>query len=228
MSKNGHKLRRETERTVRQRLVLDAARRLYASKGIENTRMEDIAEAAEYTRRTLYSYFKGRDEICLLVMCEDLRRRWAIQKEAIARADNGLAKILAWAETFYAISREDPHSLHLQLYWDIRGLDRDRISTEVFNEFESVNGQLAEGLREIFRLGIDDGTLRPDLSVDAAISQYLYTLRTVLHRALSPAYSFASFDPDEYVRHYLDLFSRGIRNHGRTMSWDILQEIQKK
>jgi AcrR family transcriptional regulator len=200
------------EREARQRFVLDAARRLFASKGVENTSMEDIAAAVDYTRRTLYSYFKGRDDICLLVFVEDMSVRWAAQKKAVAEVDDGLAKIMAWGESFYDFARKNPESMRLQFYWDFKGVDRKRISKEAFTTFKKLNDELADGLREIFRLGIEDGSLRPDLEMDICISQYLHTLRSILNRAVSESYSFASFDPDKYVQLYLDLFSRGIRN----------------
>jgi len=128
----------------------------------------------------------------------------------------GLGKILAWAAAFYAYARENPLALRLQAYWDYRGIDPDRIGPEIFSTFETLNNELAEGLREVFRLGVEDGSLRPGLDVDLCISHYIYTLRSVLNRALSPSYSFARFDPDEYVQGYLDLFSRGIRSLGGT------------
>jgi AcrR family transcriptional regulator len=204
------------EREARQRFVLEAARRLFAAKGVENTSMEDIAAAVDYTRRTLYAYFKSRDEICLLVLLKDLKQRWAAQQKAIAPVDSGLAKILVWARVLYAYSRDNPQTLRLQLYWDFTGLDRSRISEDIFTAFERLNNELADGLRDIFQLGVEDGSLRPDLQVDMCISQFLYSLRSILNRALSPTYSFAKFGPDEYVQHFLDFLSRGIRNTGGT------------
>ncbi len=204
--------RKQMERQSRQQFVLTATRKLLAEKGIENTSMEDIAAEADYTRRTLYAYFSSRDEILLMVFTEDLAHRWAEQQKAIEKPASGLEKIVAWGQSFYEYARTHPHSMHLQVYWDFKGIDRDRINEEVFSNFESINNALAEGLRGIFSLGVSDKSLRPDINIDLCISQYLYTLRSILHRALSPTYSFASFDPDEYVAHYLDLFTRAIRN----------------
>lgn len=206
--------RRELERASRRRFILDAARVLLASKGLENTSMDDIAASSEYTRRTLYAYFESRDEILLSIFVEDLASRWAVQKEAIAIARNGLERIVAWGESLYSYARQNPQAMLLQVYWDFRGIDHRRISERVFKEFETVNNELAQGLRDIFREGVKDGSLRPDLRIDLCISQYIYTLRSVLNRALSPAYTFAEFEADEYVTHYLDLFSRAIRNSG--------------
>jgi AcrR family transcriptional regulator len=208
--------RKLAERQARQRFVVQAARRLCSAHGIENTRMEDIAAAVEYTRRTLYAYFKSRDDILLLMIAEDLRTRWAEQKAALATVTGGLEKFRTWALALYDYTRRYPHSIRLQLYWDYRGIDRARVSDEAFREFEDINSQLAEGLREIFRAGIADGSMRPDLDTDMTISHFLYTFRAVLNRALADTYSFARFDPDTYVHNYLDLFTRAIRNQEGT------------
>lgn len=43
--------------------LIDAARELFASNGKDNTTMNDIAEASNKGRRTLYTYFKNKDEV---------------------------------------------------------------------------------------------------------------------------------------------------------------------
>ncbi|MBN1213106.1 MAG: TetR/AcrR family transcriptional regulator [candidate division Zixibacteria bacterium] len=204
--------RKTMERQTRQQYIIDAARRLLAEKGIEDTSMEDIAAAVEYTRRTLYAYFKSRDEIYLMILVEDLKSRWAEQKKALTAASRGLDKIRIWGESLYDYSREHPHSMPMQIYWDFKGIDRDRVSPEVFAAFETINEELAAGLREIFTLGINDGSLRPDLQIDMAIGQFVYSLRSIINRALTPTYSFTRIEPDKYVEHYLGLFLRGIQN----------------
>ena len=204
--------RKEMDRQSRRRIILDAARGILIKKGIEGTSMEDIAEAVDYTRRTLYAYFRSRDEILLGIFADDLADRRGRQKRAIADAGTGLEMILAWGKSFYDYARENPHSLRLQIYWDYRGIDRRRIGRSAFREFETVNDGLVADLREAFRTGVSDRSLRPELDIDLCISQYIYSLRAVLNRALSGTYSFARFDSDRYVRHYLDLFGRAVRN----------------
>jgi AcrR family transcriptional regulator len=200
------------ERQARQRFVVDATRRLCTARGLDNTRMEDIAAAVDYTRRTLYAYFKSRDDILLLMVTDDLRVRWAEQKAALAVVTTGLEKFEVWGKTLYDYSKRNPCSIRLQYYWDYRGMDEDKVSREAFVDFKDINEQLAEGLRDIFRLGIADGTMRPDLEVDMTISHFLYSYRAVLNRALTGGYSFATVDSDTYVNDYLNLFIRAIRN----------------
>lgn len=43
--------------------LIEVARQLFAHKGIENTTMNDIANASEKGRRTIYTYFKNKKEI---------------------------------------------------------------------------------------------------------------------------------------------------------------------
>lgn len=43
--------------------LIEAARQLFANKGVENTTMNDIAAASEKGRRTIYTYFKNKREI---------------------------------------------------------------------------------------------------------------------------------------------------------------------
>lgn len=210
--------RKIAERENRVDHVRNAARALFAEKGTENTSMEDIARAVGYTRRTLYAYVANRDEICTQVFIDDLAARWVFQRKAIAKraSESGHGKILVWGRSLYAYSRDYPYSLRLHLYFDLKAIAPKRISEQTFSRFERLNTELAEGLREIFHKGIKDGSLRPDLDVEMSISQFLYSLRSILNRALSTGYSFASFDPDKYVEHFPDIFSRAIRSTGGT------------
>ena len=50
----------------------DVARQLFAKMGVENTTMNDIALASKKGRRTLYTYFKSKDEIYLAVVESEL------------------------------------------------------------------------------------------------------------------------------------------------------------
>ncbi|MCL2650543.1 MAG: TetR/AcrR family transcriptional regulator [Candidatus Azobacteroides sp.] len=47
---------------TRDRLI-EVARQLFARHGVENTTMNDISQASEKGRRTLYTYFKSKKEI---------------------------------------------------------------------------------------------------------------------------------------------------------------------
>ena len=52
--------------------LVDVARRLFAKMGVENTTMNDIAVASQRGRRTLYTYFKSKEDIYLAVVESEL------------------------------------------------------------------------------------------------------------------------------------------------------------
>ncbi len=55
-------------------LLVDVARQLFAKKGLENTTMNDIAVASNKGRRTLYTYFKSKEDIYSAVIASELER----------------------------------------------------------------------------------------------------------------------------------------------------------
>lgn len=55
-------------------LLVDVARQLFAKNGLENTTMNDIALASGKGRRTLYTYFKSKEEVYWAVIETELAR----------------------------------------------------------------------------------------------------------------------------------------------------------
>lgn len=55
-------------------ILVDVARQLFAKKGLESTTMNDIAIASGKGRRTLYTYFKNKEEVYLAVIIAELER----------------------------------------------------------------------------------------------------------------------------------------------------------
>ena len=53
-------------------VLVDVARQLFAKNGLENTTMNDIALASGKGRRTLYTYFKSKEEIYMAVIESEL------------------------------------------------------------------------------------------------------------------------------------------------------------
>ena len=56
---------------TRQKLI-EVARDLFAHQGLESTTMNDIALASGRGRRTLYTYFRSKEEIYYAVIEEEL------------------------------------------------------------------------------------------------------------------------------------------------------------
>ena len=77
---------------TRQRL-LEVARELFAHKGLEATTMNDIALASGRGRRTLYTYFRNKEEIYFAVIEEELERLSEKMDDVVARTAEPAEKI---------------------------------------------------------------------------------------------------------------------------------------
>ena len=82
-----------TVQKTRAKLV-DVARQLFAKKGVEDTTMNDIAVASRKGRRTLYTYFKSKEQIYMAVAESELEMLSDRLTEAAERAVSPDKKIL--------------------------------------------------------------------------------------------------------------------------------------
>lgn len=65
--------------------LVDVARQLFAKKGLDDTTMNDIAVASEKGRRTLYTYFKNKEEIYYAVIEAEMERLTETIKQVASR-----------------------------------------------------------------------------------------------------------------------------------------------
>lgn len=66
--------------------IVNEARELFARKGYDNVNVNDIASACDIGRRTVYTYFTGKDEIYMAVIETELERLMA-RMAVVAQAD---------------------------------------------------------------------------------------------------------------------------------------------
>jgi AcrR family transcriptional regulator len=121
------RLTRVESRQRTRQLLLDAAERLFVERGFHATSIEDIVEAAGFTRGALYSNFADKDDLFLTL----LERRTEAQVAAygatdLAPSSSRVAALQAW---FDALTEEDRGlSLALAEFWPsaIRSPDHHR------------------------------------------------------------------------------------------------------
>lgn len=74
--------------------LVDVARQLFAKKGVEDTTMNDIAQASKKGRRTLYTYFKSKEQIYMAVVESELEMLSTQMEEAASKPVSPDKKIL--------------------------------------------------------------------------------------------------------------------------------------
>ncbi len=79
------------------RNLIDVAQQLFAKKGVENTTMNDIAEASQRGRRTLYMYFSSKQEIYKAVIESEFAGLYKKLEEVLKREVPADEKLLMFA-----------------------------------------------------------------------------------------------------------------------------------
>ena len=62
--------RREREKLVHRREIMDAALRVFARKGFFNATLDEISEEAEFSKGALYLYFSNKEDLLYSIMKE--------------------------------------------------------------------------------------------------------------------------------------------------------------
>jgi AcrR family transcriptional regulator len=90
---------------TRQKLV-DVARQLFAKNGLENTTMNDIALASDKGRRTLYTYFKSKEDVYFAVIESELERLSDKMDEVAAKKIRPQDKVIELIYTHLSMIKE--------------------------------------------------------------------------------------------------------------------------
>lgn len=89
--------------------LIEVARQLFARKGIENTTMNDIANASEKGRRTIYTYFKNKREIYNAVVEKESEQLVTRLREVLATDLKPTEKLMSYIDKRFDIVVETVH-----------------------------------------------------------------------------------------------------------------------
>jgi AcrR family transcriptional regulator len=99
--------------------ILLAAQKIFASKGFDATRMEEIAKAARLAKGTLYRYFRSKDAVYQATVQQALDKLADLTDAHVQAAPDFASKLAAFISVRIAFWHE-----HQQLYRIILSINR--------------------------------------------------------------------------------------------------------
>ena len=108
----GPRERREREREEIRTRILDAARELFASEGVDSVTMRRIAERIEYSPTAIYFHFRDKDAL-LAELCDCDFRSFAEGFQVIARIADPVARLRAAGEAYVDFGLKNPSHYRL-------------------------------------------------------------------------------------------------------------------
>lgn len=137
-------------------LIIDVARQLFAKNGLENTTMNDIAVHSGKGRRTLYTYFKNKDEVYYAVIESELERLSERMDEVAEKKIRPQEKIIELIYTHLSQIKETV-------------IRNGNLRAEFFRNIwmvENVRKNFDEDEREIFRKVYAEGRALGEFDID--------------------------------------------------------------
>ncbi|MBC8178118.1 MAG: TetR/AcrR family transcriptional regulator, partial [Deltaproteobacteria bacterium] len=142
---------------MRRRQIMDAAKKVFASKGFGGATMENIAEEAEFSPATLYLYFKNKDELFASLNLRMLRDLIAKMDEV--RDQKNLSpekRIMALEKALYEVYLSDPLNVVNVLRFQSKGRLR-HLSPELSSEIRGCTKQYIKAIADLFEEGVREG-----------------------------------------------------------------------
>ena len=152
--------RKEREKEMRRKDIIETAEKLFFQKGYENITMADIAERTELARSTIYLYFKNKKEIYLAISIRGTEILNEMFKEYYNKGRTGIEKVKMLMMAFYKFYKEYPD------YYDVNWSSYKVLFDHDMPKMEEITRMRMEGFSlfsKALQEGIKDKSIRSDL-----------------------------------------------------------------
>ena len=153
MSDPGRVERRQTVAQLKRAIILDAARAVFETEGLQGASMRAIAKAAGYTPGAIYAYFPSKEHIYAAALGESLARLQTATEQAAATGPPA-ERFIAAGLAFFDFYDTNPRDLDLGFYLFRGGIRPQGLSAELNTE---LNAKLLATLEPVRVAACDQG-----------------------------------------------------------------------
>lgn len=176
--------RKKEAQSVHRKNISSAAEQLFMEKGIENTSMSDIAEAAGYSKATLYVYFKNKEELVGILVLESMRKLYDYIKTAIQLECETKSCYREICLSLVKYRDEFPFYFHMVLEKINVDFESDHFLPEEKETFQ-IGEQINDLLADFLKRGIACGDIRSDIEIVPTIFSFWGMLAGLIRLAES-------------------------------------------
>jgi AcrR family transcriptional regulator len=206
--------RREREQQKMIETIIATAGELFCKQGYENTSMDDIAKASEYTKRTIYKYFTNKEDLFFAVALKGYQQLTSTIGTNNGQS-SGFDKIRSAYYGFYEFYKQFPQLLQLINMSGIIKSASTNSETPYMLKFMEVDKKLFESILSMFMAGKADRSIRADvdLAMLAFSSVYMATGFFQMLSLSGDTYtSHFGMDKDLFVKFSIDMMLDTLRS----------------
>ena len=196
------------------RNILRAAESLFLEKGIENTTMDNIAKTADYSKATLYVYFKNKEEIISSITLISMQMFHEQVVKAVSQNSDCLQQYYALCDAMVEFQRDYPlyfDSLLKEINIDIDLPDTPKVYRDIFDAGERIN----QAIGFILQKGIEQGCIRSDINIIETVFIFWAGISGVIRMAIQKEKYLTKFlgvTKDEFMHYSFETLLKSITN----------------
>lgn len=203
--------RQEREKEARRLAIIRAAERVFVRRGLEAATMDDIAAEAEFTKRTVYSYFASKEDLQSAVVLLHLRKlvEWF---SAASGEGTGLEQVRRLGNAWVRFSREEPEGFQLMANCKL-GMEKAGAPPNQ-SEVARLSRTVFELVVAAFVQGLADGSVRAGVDPGAAALFVISASSGVLAMAVANGEAFGHGLPqrrEDFISLSMDLIGDAFR-----------------
>ncbi|WP_446897120.1 TetR/AcrR family transcriptional regulator [Clostridium sp. LBM24168] len=160
--------RREKEKEIRRKDIIEAAEKAFFTKGYDNTTMDDVAKEAEFSKRTVYVYFNSKEQIYFEVMIRGYKLLINMLHDGLQEEKecNAIEEIKRMSFVIYKFSNNYPEYFKAIMEYENGEMDFERgISDQSREECYALGEKILGYLTGTLKRGILEKSIRSDMDV---------------------------------------------------------------
>lgn len=205
--------RKEREKQQRKEEIIQAAEKVFFSKGFEQSTMEDIAEEAELSKGTLYLYFKSKDDLHMAVAQSAILLLRTFTTRAVEGGGNALEKLrrMGWA----CIEFSRTHPDQMKSIMTLEEVEPDSISFTTSDVQDMIFKQSpVSNVIQVVEQGVREKLIRNDLPVVLIAHTLWMSVLSVIRFVTRKVtlLQMLELKPDRIYESHFELVINGIRS----------------
>lgn len=158
--------RKQQEFEFKKSLIITAAEEIFFTKGFENTTMLEIAHKVGYSKGSIYSYFKSKNEVCFCIINNYFMSIANLAQKILEQDITGLEKIITFKDRFL---REFSQKEDFRKIFETFKYHRNQCMEmeDEIDKNKNYNIEINLAIRQYLQEGISDGSIKDDVRIES-------------------------------------------------------------
>ncbi len=151
--------RKQREIAARHECFLDIAQQIFVADGYQNLSMDRIAEAAEYSKGTVYQHFSCKEEVLIQLCIRSMRSLLDLFQRAVGFQGRHRERLMAVTTAHDIWSQATPENQEMMHTIHAHGM-KERVTPESLAVFKGLEASLIGVVASLVNEAIEDGELQ--------------------------------------------------------------------